>query len=124
MQTHAPGSILGHAVRRREDPRLLTGTGRYVDDFNPDGCLHAAFVRSAVAHAELGGIDTSAAAAAPGVVAVLTAEDLHLPGFITFPMVPPTFARPPLARERVRFVGEPVAIVIAESREAAVDAAQ
>ena len=124
MQTRPPGSILGHSVRRREDPRLITGAGRYVDDFNPEGCLHAAFVRSTLAHGELGAVDTSAAAAAPGVVAVLTGEDLQLPGVIAFPMVPPALARPPLARERVRFVGEPVAIVIADSREAAVDAAQ
>src|SRR5437588_2027686 len=79
MQTRPPGSILGHSVRRREDPRLITGAGRYVDDFNPEGCLHAAFVRSTLAHGELGAVDTSAAAAAPGVVAVLTGEDLQLP---------------------------------------------
>jgi aerobic carbon-monoxide dehydrogenase large subunit len=124
METRAPGSILGHAVRRREDPRLVTGTGRYVDDIRRDDCLHAAFVRSNLAHAEIAGIDTKDAAGAPGVVAVLTAADLHLAPLIAFEMVAPAFARPPLASGRVRFVGEPIAIVVAESSEAAVDAAQ
>ena len=124
MQTLTPGSILGHGVRRREDPRLITGTGRYVDDIHPDGCLHVAFVRSTLAHATIRAVDAAAAAAAPGVVAVLTAADLGLPARVGFPMVPGVFARPPLAVDRVRFVGEPVALVIAESPEAAVDAAQ
>src|SRR4029077_11795193 len=79
MQTLTPGSILGHAVRRREDPRLITGTGRYVDDIQPEGCLHVAFVRSTLAHAAIRSIDVEAAKAAPGVVAVLTAADLSLP---------------------------------------------
>ena len=124
MQTITPGSILGHAVRRREDPRLVTGTGRYVDDARPAGTLHAAFVRSPLAHAEVRGVETAAAAAAPGVVAVLTGSDLDLPARVGFEMVPATFARPRLAKDRVRFVGEPVAVVVAETREAAVDAAE
>src|SRR6266567_1615563 len=76
MQTLTPGSILGHAVRRREDPRLVTGKGHYVDDQPPAGTLHAAFVRSSLAHAEIKSLDVGAAAAAPGVVAVFTAADL------------------------------------------------
>jgi carbon-monoxide dehydrogenase large subunit len=124
MQTLTPGSILGHAVRRREDPRLITGTGRYVDDIHPERCLHGAFVRSTLAHATIRGMDVAAASAAPGVVAVLTAADLGLPARVGFQMVPEPFSRAPLAVERVRFVGEPVALVIAESPEAAVDAAQ
>jgi len=124
MQQQAPGSILGHAVRRREDPRLVTGTGRYVDDIQPDRCLHVAFVRSSLAHASIRAVDIAAAASAPGVVAVLTAADLGLPARVGFQMVPEVFARPPLAVGRVRFVGEPVALVVAESRDAAVDAAQ
>src|ERR1700687_4364620 len=124
MQTLTPGSILGHAVRRREDPRLITGAGRYVDDLQQDGCLHVAFVRSALAHATIRAVDSAAAAAAPGVVAVFTAADLGLPDRVAFQMVPEVFARPPLAVGRVRFVGEPVALVVAESRDAAVDAAQ
>ena len=124
MQQQAPGSILGHAVRRREDPRLVTGTGRYVDDIQPDRCLHVAFVRSTLAHASIRAVDIAAAASAPGVVAVLTAADLDLPARVGFQMVPEVFARAPLAVGRVRFVGEPVALVVAESRGAAVDAAQ
>ena len=124
MQQQAPGSILGHAVRRREDPRLVTGTGRYVDDIHPGGCLHVAFVRSTLAHASIRAVDVAAAASAPGVVAIFTAADLSLPARVGFQMVPEVFARPPLAIGRVRFVGEPVALVVAESRDAAVDAAQ
>ncbi len=124
MQTLTPGSILGHAVRRREDPRLITGTGRYVDDIQPERCLHVAFVRSTLAHAAIRTIDVEAAAAAPGVVAVLTAADLGLPPRVGFPMVPAALARPPLAVGHVRFVGEPAALVVAESPGEAVDAAQ
>src|SRR6184192_443972 len=124
MQTLTPGSILGHAVRRREDPRLVTGTGNYVDDTQPEGCLHIAFVRSTLAHATIRSLDVEAAAAAPGVVAVLTAADLGLPDRVGFPMVAATLARPPLATGRVRFVGEAVALVIAESPGQAEDAAQ
>jgi len=124
MQTLPPGSILGHAVRRREDPRLITGAGRYVDDIQPDGCLHVAFVRSTLAHATIRAVDVAAAMAAQGVVAVLTAGDLGLPARVGFQMVPAVFARPPLAEGSVRFVGEQVALVIADSPQAAVDAAQ
>src|SRR5205807_2539140 len=87
MQKLTPGSILGHAVRRREDPRLVTGTGHYVDDMQPEGCLHIAFVRSTLAHAMIRSLDVEAAAAAPGVVAVLTGADLDLPDRVGFPMV-------------------------------------
>jgi len=124
MQTLTPGSILGHAVRRREDPRLITGMGRYVDDIQPEKCLHVTFVRSTLAHAAIRTVDVGAAAAAPGVVAVLTAADLGLPPRVGFPMVPAALARPPLAVGHVRFVGEPVALVVAESPGEAVDAAQ
>jgi carbon-monoxide dehydrogenase large subunit len=124
MQTLTPGSILGNSVRRREDPRLVTGNGRYVDDQPPAGTLHAAFVRSSLAHAEIKSVDGSAAAAAPGVVAVFTAADLDLPTRVGFEMVPAAMARPRLAEGTVRFVGEPLAVVVAESREAAADAAQ
>ncbi len=124
MPTLTPGSILGHAVRRREDPRLVTGTGHFVDDMRPERCLHLAFVRSTLAHARIRSLDVVAAAATPGVVAVLTGNDLRLPARVGFQMVPETLARPPLATERVRFVGEPVALVVAESPGAAEDAAQ
>src|ERR1700745_2819810 len=73
----AAGRYIGQSVRRREDPRLLTGRGRYVDDVIVPGMLHAAFVRSTVAHGQLRGVDTEAARALPGVVAVITAADLN-----------------------------------------------
>src|SRR5215472_1177154 len=119
-----PGSILGSAVRRREDPRLVTGAGRYVDDLAPEGTLHAVFARSPLAHARLRRVDVSAAAAVPGVVAALTAADLDLPPRLSFAVVPEVFARPPLAVDVVRFVGEAVAVVVGESRSAAVDGAE
>ena len=115
-------------MTRREDPRLLLGEAAYVGDLPVEGCLHAVFVRSTSAHGVLTGVETSAAEAAPGVVAVLTAGDLDLAD-MPEPALPPApvrpyLARPVLARGRVRFVGEPVAVVIAESETAAVDAAE
>ena len=71
-----PGSLLGTAVRRVEDPELLEGRGTYVANLRVDGLLHLRFVRSSVAHARITSIDTTDAAALPGVVAVLTAADL------------------------------------------------
>ncbi len=118
------GSILGHAVLRREDPTILEGAARYFDDLAVDGVLHVVFVRSTIAHAELTGVDTSEAAGLPGVVAVYTGEDLDLAPIQGFVMLPPVFARPPFARDRVRFVGDIVAAVVAETRAQAVDAAE
>lgn len=118
------GSILGSAVKRREDPRLVRGEGRFVDDLSPAGCLHAVFVRSPLAHARIAAIDTRAARAAPGVAAVFTAADLQLRPQLAFAVLDEAFARPPLATGAVRFVGDPVAVVVAESRAAAADAAQ
>jgi len=121
-------------VRRFEDIRFVTGRGRYIDDTAPKGAAHAVFVRSPVAHAVLNGVDAEAAREAEGVIAALTAEDLlgagvglfmeadlvDLPGGGQGADVP----RPILAHGRLRFVGEPVAIVIAETRVAARDAAE
>ncbi len=118
------GSILGHAVPRREDPAILVGEARYFDDLAVEGLLHAHFVRSTVAHGRLVGLDVADAAAAPGVVGVFTAEDLALEPILGFAMLPPTLARPPLATDRVRFVGEALAVVVAEQRAQAVDAAE
>jgi carbon-monoxide dehydrogenase large subunit len=118
------GSILGNPVRRKEDPGILTGTTEYFDDLDVTGLLHVAFVRSTVAHARVKSIDTSDAKTMPGVVAVYTADDLELPDMHGFMMLPPTMNRPPLAREKVRFVGDMVAAVVAESKAAAVDAAE
>ena len=119
-------SILGHPVLRREDPRFLTVGGTYVDDLDLPGCVTATYVRSPVAHARLLGVDTSAAAGAPGVLAVLTAADLaDLPDFPhVMPVLPDAMRRPFLARGIVRFVGEPVAVVVAETTAQGADAAE
>jgi carbon-monoxide dehydrogenase large subunit len=117
------GSILGHAVQRKEDPALLTGAARYVDDLPIPGILHVAFTRSPFAHATINGVDTAAAEKMPGVVAVHTAATLGVapqPGFPFLPM----FTRAPLAEGKVRFAGEAVAAIVAETRAQAVDAAE
>ncbi len=117
------GSILGTEVIRREDGTLLTGEGRYTGDIRPDGLLTACFVRSPVAHGAVVGIDTEEAGNHPGVVAVYTAASLGV-GKVTSRMsLDPHFEREALASERVRFVGEAVAMVVAESAAAAQDAA-
>jgi aerobic carbon-monoxide dehydrogenase large subunit len=120
----ASGSILGHAVQRVEDPRILRGAAMYFDDFEVEGLLHVVFVRSTMAHARIESIDTGDAAAMPGVVGVYTAGDLALEPVQGFAMVPASLARPPLATERVRFVGDLIAAVVAETRGQAVDAAE
>src|ERR1700681_255115 len=117
-----PGSILGNSVRRVEDPELLAGKGRYVDDIDIDGLLHVAFVRSPYAHARILSIDTSDAESMPGVVAVFTHDDVDLVAPALIP-VNPAVQRPALATGKVRFVGDPVAAVIASSLSEATDAA-
>jgi len=110
----AVNAALGGLVRRLEDPRLIRGEGRYTDDVRIDGCLHAVFVRSPLAHARITGVDTTAATALPGVVRVFTAADLHFES---------ETARPRLCSDEVKFVGDAVAVAVAETREAAADAA-
>ena len=119
----ASGSILGNPVQRKEDPGLLTGANHYVDDLDVDAA-RVAFVRSPEAHAEITSIDTSEAASMPGVAAVYTSENLPMDAFQGFPMMPPDFNRPPLAAGRVRFVGDMVAAVVAETQAQANDAAE
>ena len=118
-------SILGTRVQRNEDPDLLTIGGKYVDDLAPSDALHATFVRSSMAHAEIRSIDTADAKAADGVVAVLTAADLDLkpipPGMA---MLNQDMLGTWLATDKVRFVGEPIAVVLSESRNAGIDAAE
>jgi carbon-monoxide dehydrogenase large subunit len=124
---------VGQSVRRLEDPHLLQGLGRYSDDVNLPRQAHAVVVRSPHAHARIARLDTTAALAAPGVVAVLTGADLAADGIGPLPTDggrkrrdgTPAFAtpRPALARERVRHVGDPVALVIAETPAEAADAA-
>ncbi|HEX9717906.1 MAG TPA: xanthine dehydrogenase family protein molybdopterin-binding subunit [Actinomycetota bacterium] len=117
-------SIFGSVVHRTEDPRFLAGQGRYVDNIQVEGALRASFVRSMMAHARISGIDVSAAAAMPGVVAVLAAADLHLRPQPPSGRVEGGFDRPVLAGDVVRFVGEPVAVVLAETSAQAMDAAE
>jgi carbon-monoxide dehydrogenase large subunit len=119
---------VGAAVRRSEDRRFVTGRGRYVADVVDPAHAHAVVVRSPLAHARLTGIDAAAALRGPGVLAVLTAADLGPLGSpIPIRLAPlPGFERYlqwPLARDRVRYAGEPVALVVAEDRYAAEDAA-
>ncbi len=117
------GSILGTRVLRTEDPALLVGEVRYLADLGLADVLHAVFVRSEMAHAEIERIDVDAARSAPGVVGVYTAIDLGLAPFHGMVKVDDAFARPPLAVDRVRFVGEAVAVVVAHTAVAARDAA-
>lgn len=125
---------IAQAVPRTEDPRLLRGGGRYTDDVTVPGALHAVFVRSAVAHGILRKVDVAAAARMPGVRMVMTGSDLAAAGLGTLPcavtltnrdgtpMVVPPF--PPLALERVRWAGQPVAMIVAETLNEAKDAAE
>lgn len=119
---------IGEPVSRLEDPPLVTGRARFVGDLNIPGQLHARIVRSAHACGVIKGIDTDAARAAEGVVAVWTAEDLaqipNIPFRATAIQGLTPYTQPPLARGRVRYVGEPVAIVIAEDAYLAEDAAE
>jgi len=115
------------AVRRREDPRLITGAGEFVDDLRVPGCLHAAMLRSPHAHARIRAIDVAAARRSPGVVGVYVAADLGsagapMPIYAPHPALPVPCKIMPLARDRVRFVGEPVAVVIADDVYRAWDA--
>jgi aerobic carbon-monoxide dehydrogenase large subunit len=124
-------SAIGEAMRRKEDPRMITGRGRYTEDINLPGMLHAVVVRSPEAHAAIVSIDTSAARERDGVVAVLTGEDLAGDFGSPLAMVwaPPgveikTPDHWPLKRGEVKHVGDPVAVVVATSRHIAVDAAE
>src|SRR3989454_8801453 len=127
--------FFGAAVKRREDPRFLLGEGRFVDDVTVPGMLHSSFLRSPHAHAHIVKIDTTAASASPGVVRVLTFKDLErwMTPLPLFGAVPPGLAavvkfeirQAPqwaLCRERARYVGEIVAMVVADSAERAEDA--
>ncbi|MDJ0942005.1 MAG: xanthine dehydrogenase family protein molybdopterin-binding subunit [Kiloniellales bacterium] len=129
-----PDTGIGASVRRKEDQRFLTGKGRYTDDLNRPGQVHAVFVRSPHAHATVASIKTDAAAAAPGVIAVFTGKDMEADSVGSLPCgwtvtdkhgeahkAPPHF---PLVRDKVRYVGDHVAVVLAESAAEAVDAAE
>jgi len=118
------GSMWGRAVRRTEDVPLLTGTATFTEDLVEEGALWAAFARSPLAHARITGMETEAARAMPGVIGVFTAGDLGLRPFAVEEGVPEGFGRPVLAAEIVRFAGEAIAVVVAEARHQAVDAAE
>src|SRR5438094_1953546 len=135
MATVVQERLFGKAIKRREDPRFITGRGQYVDDVKLPGMTYAAFVRSPHAHARIRRIDTSGALKHPGVVAVFTGKDMagvnslpcgwdlrkekNIPGVVQdLAMVP----HMPLTADVARHVGDPVAVVIAESQAAAVDA--
>src|SRR3954451_16949974 len=119
--------LIGKPIKRVEDPRLVTGAARYLDDLELPGVAHVAILRSPFAHARIGAIDTSRAAEAPGVVAVVTGKDFEhlnpLPcawqaaGTENFVVTPRT-----LEIDRVTFTGAGVAAVVAETKEAAEDA--
>lgn len=125
---------IGQPVRRKEDVRLLTGRGTYTDDIDRPGQAHAFVLRSPHAHARILSIDTAEAAAAPGVVAVLTGHDAAADGIGLFPVMVDVpgkggtklFSTPRemLQTRKVRFVGDPVALVVAETRAQAQDAAE
>ena len=126
-----PIKLVGRGVKRLEDPKLVSGSDPYVNDVRLEGALQLAFVRSPHAHAILKRIDTSAARKIPGVVAVLTGADINAEvGVIHTPIPPEMFASmnkqgySMLAEGRVRHVGEPVAVVAAETAAAAVDGAE
>jgi carbon-monoxide dehydrogenase large subunit len=125
-EIHARPKIVGARIKRTEDPRLLTGCGAFTDDQQVARALHVAFRRSDQSHARIAAIDCAAARAAPGVVAVFAADDLsdlvkpvvatsRMPGYYATPILP-------LARGKVRYVGEPVVGVIADTRYHAEDA--
>ncbi|WP_460450256.1 molybdopterin cofactor-binding domain-containing protein [Alsobacter sp. SYSU BS001988] len=119
----------GAAVARLEDPRLVSGQGRFVDDLHPAGLLHAAFVRSQTAHARILSVDVAAAAAMPGVAGVFVMGDFAaiaagpMPALAPHPLLKTPLTYHPLAVDEVRHVGEAIAIVVAESRGLAEDAA-
>jgi len=128
MTAIAAERYTGASIKRSEDPRILTGAGRYVDDIKLPGMLHAAFVRSPMAHARVLSVDVSAARALPGVVAVLTGAELEamtVPGpdalMALMGWTGPTPEFTLLATDKVRLVGDPVAVVVAESRYIAED---
>src|SRR3954469_15983479 len=122
--------FIGQSTRRLEDVRFLTGRGSFVDDVNDAGQAWASVVRSPYAHAVIERIDTASAQAMPGVVGIYTYADIADLGVLpcatqvatVAPMIVPP--RPALARDRVRHVGDPVAFVVAETRQTARDAAE
>jgi aerobic carbon-monoxide dehydrogenase large subunit len=128
-QTNGGDRFVGRPMKRREDPRFITGTGAYVDDLHIPGTVHAAIVRSTEAHAAITSIDTSEAAAQPGILGAFTAEDLSFEGGIPMVWAPPgvdvnTPDHMPLKSGEVKCVGDPVAVVVGGDKYGVVDAAE
>lgn len=133
MDTAPANNAIGQSVRRQEDFRFLTGQGRYIDDINLDGQAYAVVLRSPEAHADINGIDTEDAMAIDGILAIITGEDWKAEGYGTIPTKsgvrkfidgsdlkePPHH---PIAIDRVRYVGQPVALIVGETREACIEA--
>src|SRR5437762_10798815 len=136
MATATDTRLIGASIKRREDPRFITGRGNYTDDLKLPGMTYAAFVRSPHAHARIRGLDVTLARSLPGVVAVFTGQDMagvnslpcgwdlrkekNIPGVVQdLAMVP----HMPLTSDVARHVGDPVAVVIAHTQDAATDAA-
>ncbi|HEY1413437.1 MAG TPA: xanthine dehydrogenase family protein molybdopterin-binding subunit, partial [Rhodopila sp.] len=127
-------AVIGDAPLRREDARFVTGHGTYLDDIAFDGVTHAVFLRSPHAHARIVSIDMTEALKVPGIVAILTAKEAAADGLGTLRPVNETnlqtnepfrfMPQPVIAADVVRYAGEPVALIIAESRYAALDAAE
>jgi aerobic carbon-monoxide dehydrogenase large subunit len=128
MNAPTAARFVGQSIKRREDPRLLTGHGRFVADVVWDDQLEVAFLRSDIAAGDIKSIDISAAEALPGVVAVFTGDDLNAEAgdIWTTTAGPPAFGPPmhPLANGDVRYVGDPIAVVVAETRYIAEDAVE
>jgi carbon-monoxide dehydrogenase large subunit len=127
--TQGGNGYVGQAIRRKEDPPLITGQGRYVDDIALTGMLHAVIVRSPEAHARITSVDASAALEREGVRAVITGEDLDIAAGMPMAWVPPgvevkTPENWPLARGKVVYVGQAVAVVVGDDRYAVADAAE
>jgi carbon-monoxide dehydrogenase large subunit len=129
VEEPAAGKWVGQALRRKEDPRMITGRGRYVDDMVVPGMLYMAVVRSPEAHAKIVSIDASGARELPGVHGVFTGEDLDIASGLPMAWVPPgveikTPEHWPLAKGEVKYVGQGVAIVLGDSKYGVVDAAE
>jgi aerobic carbon-monoxide dehydrogenase large subunit len=118
------GSILGTRVHRVEDPALLRGAATYIDNVAPRDAVHVAFVRAQTAHGHIESVDVEDARSMPGVVDVVTADDVDLEPLLSSPILAHRVAQPLLARGTVRHVGEPVAAVVAETAAQAADATE
>ena len=129
MGDNITNSPLGSSIKRREDPALMRGVGKYTDDLKVHDMLHAVMVRSPFGHAEINSIDTTAALKSPGVVDVFTAADAEragMPGLVPVGWLLPNLVTPEhpmLASTKVNHVGDAVAVVVATDRYAAKDAA-